>query len=333
MRYPLLLLLFSFPLLLTAQLFPELGGQRAGISALTFLKVDVSPRSAGVGGANVCLTGDAFSTFTNPATLAETEGFSVGASNTFWAAGIPYSFLSVNKPTQAGHFGLSIQSLSSGALPVRTEFNPGGTGEYFYAGYFTAGLTYSKRLTDMFTYGFTGKYVREQLADFTAQTVVVDLGFLYRTDFNELSFSVLLQNFGLNSGLKGMFDIDKAFEHRPRTIESYPAPTIFKIGVSMVPWRDEENNQSLTTLLQLNHPNDNAENIRIGLEYSYHDVLFLRAGYKFNVKDQNYPTAGIGLRSRIGRHPLMLDYALDPTNFLGLIHRVGVSFHVNKMDR
>ena len=169
----------------------------------------------------------------------------------------------------------------------------------------------------MFTYGFTGKYVREQLADFTAQTVVFDLGFLYRTDFNELSFSVLLQNFGLNSGLKGVFDIDKAFEHRPRTIESYPAPTIFKIGVSMVPWRDEENKQSLTTFLQLNHPNDNSENIRVGLEYSYHDLLFLRAGYKVNVKDQNYPTAGIGLRSRIGRHPLIFDYGLDPTNFLG----------------
>ena len=316
-----------------AQLFPQLGGQRAGISALTFLKMDISPRSASLGGANVCLTGDAFSTFTNPAALAETEGLRVGSSNTFWVNGINYGYLSASKPTSRGHFGLSLGALGTGAMPVRTEFQPGGTGQNFYAGYFTAGLTYAQKLTDFFRFGLTARYVREQLDNFQAQTVVLDLGFLYRTDFKELSFSVLLQNFGLNSVLNGEFDFQEAFFPKHRNLESYPAPTLFKLGVSMVPWRSESGDQSITTYLQLNHPNDNSENIRIGAEYEFNSLLFLRLGYKINVSDQNFPTAGLGLRMRMGRHPLILDYAVDPTTYLGVIHRIGLQFWVDDMER
>ena len=333
MRSSLLILLMLSGFTLQAQLFPQLGGQRAGISGLTFLKVDISPRSASLGGANVCLSGDAFSTYTNPAALAETEGVTVGSSNTFWVNGINYGYLSVGKPTNSGHFGLSLGALGTGAMPVRTEFQPDGTGQNFYAGYFTAGLTYAQKLTDFFRFGMTARYVREQLANFDAQTFVVDLGFLYRTDFKDLSFSVLLQNFGLNSVLKGEFNFQEAFFPKQRNLESYPAPTVFKLGVSMVPWRSESGDQSITTYLQLNHPNDNAENIRIGAEYEFNSLLFLRAGYKINVTDQNFPTAGIGLRMRVGRHPLILDYAVDPTTFLGVIHRVGLQFWVNDADR
>ena len=77
------LLLLTLPFLAQAQLFPQLGGQRVGISGLTFLKIDVSPRSAAVGGANLCLSGDAYATHVNPALLGETESFHFAASNTF----------------------------------------------------------------------------------------------------------------------------------------------------------------------------------------------------------------------------------------------------------
>jgi hypothetical protein len=99
----------------------------------------------------------------------------------------------------------------------------------------------------------------------------------------------------------------------------------------MVPYRSNDNQHALTTLVQLNHPNDNAENLRLGIEYAYRQLLFLRAGYKINVKDQALPTAGLGLRMRMGRHPLMLDYAFDPLQFLGTIHRVGLSLNIQPL--
>ncbi|MEL6670786.1 MAG: PorV/PorQ family protein [Bacteroidota bacterium] len=315
------------------QLFPQLGAQRAGISALTYLKMEVSPRSAGLASANITLTGDAFSTYTNPATMAEVETFTAGAAHTFWVADIPYTFVSAIKPTKrAGHFGFSLSGLTSGAMEVRTAFQPEGTGELFYATYLTAGLSYAQRLTDQFSWGVTAKFVQERLAEFTANTGVVDLGFLYATDFKDLRFAVMLQSFGPNSVLQGEVELDTSFNARQVQLDPYPAPTIFKLGISLIPWKSADESQTLTTLLQLNHPNDNAENIRFGLEYSYRSLLFVRAGYKLNVRDQDFPTAGFGLRMRVGRHPLQFDYSLDPMRYLGMVHRVGLSLRLNPVQ-
>jgi hypothetical protein len=314
-----------------AQLLPRLGGQRAGISALTFLKIDPSPRSAGMASANVAMPGDVYSTFTNPAGLADVDKLSFAAANTFWVAGINHAYFSAAIPTKrAGVFGVGITSLMTGAMERRTEFQPDGTGQYFSASNTAVGLSYSKRLTDFFSYGITLKYVNEQLAEYTAHTGVIDLGFLYRTDFKDLSFAVGLQSFGTNSKLQGSYQPD-GLNSKPVNLESYPAPTLFKLGVSMVPWKTED--KSLTAIIQLNHPNDNAENIRMGLEFEYRKLLYLRAGYKINVQDQVYPTAGIGIRSRIGKHALVVDYAVDPTRYLGWIHRFGLSFSINKMKQ
>lgn len=326
-----LLFLLLYAVSATAQLFPQLGGQRVGVASLTFLKLDNNPRSAALAGSNVCLTGDAYSHYTNPAAMSETEAFTLAASHTFWAADIKYAYLSAIQPTKVGHFALSLSGLNSGAMPVRTTFQPGGTGEYFYATYFTAGLGYSQQLTDQFHYGLTAKFVQERLAEFQASTAVFDLGFLYKTDTKEnIRFAVLVENFGFSSTLSGNIGEkqDSAFNSKSVSLEAYPVPTIFKLGISFQPWRSEDGTQSLTGSLQLNHPNDNSENLRLGLEYEYRNLLFLRAGYKINVEDQHYPTAGLGLRMRLGRNPMYFDYAFDPLVFLGVIHRVGLRFEI-----
>lgn len=331
MRITLLSILLLFCSSLFAQLIPNLGGQRAGISAMTFLKMDVSPRSAAMGGANNCLSGDAYSAFTNVATMAEVKEFNIALSNTFWASGINHAALGVVKPTKIGNFGVSMAYLSSGAMPVRTEFQPDGTGEYFYASSYSIGVNYAKQLTDAFSYGASLKVVREQLAQLNTTTPAIDLGFLYRTDYKDLSFAVNIQNFGFNSKLNGNWTIDSTFYNKPANIDNYPPPTVFQLGISMIPFKTES--QSLTVAVQLNHPNDNAENIRLGAEYAYKSLLFARLGYKINVKDAPYPTLGMGLRMRMGRHPLRFDYAFEPTKYLGMTHKVALSLAINKEVR
>lgn len=320
---------------LYAQLFPRLGGQRAGISALTFLKMEVSPRAMALGGSSVCLSGDVYAAQTNPANLSDVEHFALGLSNTFWAAGINYAHLSSHFNTKLGHFGISLASLNSGTMEVRTVFQPNGTGEFFSANYYTAGLSYAKQLTDNFSYGLTVKYVEERLAEFSARTGVVDIGFIYRLDVKDIRFAVAVQNFGPNSQLSGSTQRNKGLNNQAPAIEpeDYPAPTVFKLGISMKAYASEDGSQSLTASLQLNHPNDNAENIRIGVEYQYRSLLYLRAGYKINVEDQNYPSAGLGFRMRLGRNPLQVDYAVDPLQYLGLIHSIGLSFYNNPISK
>jgi hypothetical protein len=313
-----------------AQLFPALGGQRVGISALTFLKIDTSPRSAGLAGASLCAPGDAYSVSVNPGAITDLQHAAFGLSHTFWAADINYSFASAIFPTKnQGVWAGSVSTLNSGAMPVRTVFQPGGTGEVFYVNYYTAGLTYARQPTDQFSFGVTGKYVHEQIAEFQANTGLLDLGFMYRTDFRGLRFGVVVQNFGPNSRLRGELKTDSVFQQNTPALDAYPAPTVFLLGISINIWENETGDQRLTGLLQLNHPNDNAENIRMGLEYDYKDLLFLRAGYRINVEDQPFPAFGMGIRARVGRHPLRFDYAADPLKYLGLMHRVGIGFYMN----
>ena len=56
---------------------------------------------------------------------------------------------------------------------------------------------------------------------------------------------------------------------------------MFRLGYAVEPWLDAQNR--LTVSVQLNHPNDNAENICRGAEYAYDRMFFVRVGVKRTV--------------------------------------------------
>lgn len=314
-----------------AQLIPNLGGQRTGISSLTFLKNDMSPRAIGMGGFHVGIGGDAYSVFTNPAAMVDVKGLSLASSNQFIIKGLNQSYFSAILPTENGTaWGMQVTAQTSEKMERRTEFQPGGTGEYFYASSIALGTAYAKTLSDKFSFGLQIKYIQERLAEYIDHTAAIDLGFLYRTDFKDLQFAILLQNFGTNSSLSGDF-LEMDFNRDNYDLSSNSPATVFKIGMSMRPI--ESGDHVLITGVQLNHPNDNAENIRLGVEYMYREFLFLRTGYKLNVLGQTLPSFGGGVKTRIGRHPLKIDYAVNPTNFLGIQHSAGISFTLNNTSR
>ena len=316
-----------------AQLIPNFGAQRAGLSTLSFLKNDMNPRSTAMGGASVSLDADAFATFTNPASAADLESFNLSLSNYTVGAGVQQSFVSAYIPrkNKLSGFGLSLNMLNSGAMEVRTEFQPDGTGEKFYVSNLAVGATYAQQLSDMFSAGITLKYIYEQIESYSNSTVAADVSFLYKTDFKDLNFAVMIQNFGGSSSINGD-DLPTDFNRNlDPEADNYSVPTVFALGASFVPWKKDK--QSLLVSVQLNHPSDNAENYRIGLEYEYLKLLYLRAGYKLNVNNQPFPTFGFGLRHRIGGHPLHISYAANPTEFVGVQHTIGLGFSINKMER
>ena len=327
------ILLLNIPLVMNGQVFPNFGSERAGLSTLSFLKNDGSPRSLGMGGTSIANDGDAYGVFVNPASLTDIDKFSLQASNMLVGAGINQSFLSaiIANKNRGSALGISLNSLNSGEMEVRTEFQPFGTGEKFYVTYLSAGLTYSKSFSKYFSFGLTMKYLYEGLAGYTNHTVAADFGFLYNTDFNDLKFAVVVQNFGGNSTLSGDVLQVKLNRTSNPDLNNSNVPTIFKLGFSIVPYHQDKHR--IRTGFQLNHPNDNAENYRLGAEYDYIDLLFVRAGYRFNLKGMRFPTFGFGLRGRVGAHPLMFDYAVNPTNFMGTQHLLGVSLYLNKDQR
>jgi hypothetical protein len=326
---------FLFPVLifasqLHAQVLPVFGGERAGIAAMSFLKNDMSPRSLAMGGASVALDADAYSLWTNPAAIADMPSFNMATTNYSIGAGVNQSFLSVVTPrkNKVSAWGFSLNVLNSGAIKERTEFQPEGTGREVFVTNGAAGLTYAQQLSSMFRLGVTLKYIYENVAEFYNHTMTADVSFLYETDFKELQFAVMVQNFGGNSSLTGDY-LAVAFNRSPLDgLDRDAVPNVFSLGVSMVPW--EQDHHKIRTAIQLNHPTDNAENYRLGVEYTWRDILAVRTGYKINVRGQDWPTFGFGVRSRIGGHPLHIDYAMNPTNFMGWQHLIGLRFAINK---
>lgn len=322
-----------FPLGLAAQLLPSYGGERAGLSALSFLKNDISPRSAGMSGATTSLEGDAYAIYHNVAAMADNKGQTFTLTSAFFGADINQSFASAIFPfkSKTSAMGISLNSLNSGAIEERTEFQPQGTGRMIYVNNTAFGLSYSQQLSVNFSLGGTLRYIYENLAGFTNHAINVDIGFLYKTDFKDLHFSVILRNFGSNSSLTGQFLASPYNRTAGTNLESNSFPNVFSIGVSMIPFKVDRH--SLVTAFQLNHPNDNAENYRMGVEYNYMEILFVRTGIKLNVAGQAWPSLGMGVRMMLGAHPLYLDYAANPTEYIGIQHLIGLRFNINHTDR
>ena len=316
------------PALALAQLVPNLGGQRAGIASLQFLKIGVSARSMGMGEASAVAVTDASALQSNPAAIVQFGRNTAMASHGLWLADLQHSFAAITYSLSSGDaLGVSVTSLRTDDLPVTTETQPSGTGEYFRFSDLAVGMTYARRMTDQFSFGATARYVRENLASLVLQTVVFDLGTYYRTGLGSTRLGVVVSNFGGDvapSGTATLYDGSTVSQ-----FQSFSPPTVFKVGVAFEALQDDQHR--LTTSIQLNHPNDNAESVRMGLEYSFREWMFIRAGVKRTIgeplfgadaKSADDLSAGVGLRIPLGLTEAWFDYGFTHFDQLGLVHRV-----------
>lgn len=324
---PLVMMLFFSFVELRAQVFPNYGGERAGLSALTFLKNDINPRSLGMGGASAAITGDGYSIFTNPAALTHLNHNTFTMQNMFVGAGVHQTFVSGAFPSQKRNdvIGFSINGLNSGRIKERTEFMPQGTGREFSVINMAFGLTYAKKLSEQFSTGISLKYIYENIAEFTAHTAAVDMSFLYETDWRDLQFAVVVSNFSGNNALSSRNDIPVTFNRVTGVaLEDNTLPIHFALGASAIAY--QEGQHKIRAAFQINHPNDNSENLRFGGEYDYADVYFMRLGFRLSVDGQRWPTFGFGVKAGLGENTMYIDYAANPTDFVGMQHLIGLRF-------
>jgi long-subunit fatty acid transport protein len=303
-----------------AQLFPVLGGQRAGISTAQFLKIGVGGRAAALGESFVAISDDASALYWNPAGLAQFSDNQVIFSHNMWLVDINHDFLGAVYHLDADNsFGISLTSLSMDKMPVTTEFTPFGNGEFFSFSDIALSVTYARRMTEQFSFGGTVKYIEETLDKLKMRGVMMDLGTYYRTGLGTTRFAVAVSNFGAELAPDG--EVVLVGNRKKSEWQSFAPPTIFRIGFALEPYQDDEN--ILTTSIQLNHPNDNSENVSIGVEYSWSKLLFLRGGYKINVDEQDY-SFGAGINVPISIAQFTFDYAYANFERLGSAHRLSI---------
>jgi len=308
-----------------AQVFPILGGQRAGISTAQFLKIGVGGRAEAMGDAFIALANDASALYWNPAGLVQFSNDQIIFSHNQWVVDINHEFLgAVYHLDESNAFGLSFTALSMKDMPVTTEFQPLGTGEYFGFGDIAIGVTYSKKMTTQFSFGGTVKYIEETLDKLKMRGVMVDLGTYYWTGLGSSRFAVAVTNFGNNLAPDG--EVVLIGKRTKSEWQAFSPPTMFRIGFAFEPYETDIN--KITASIQVNHPNDNSENIAIGTEYTFREPslyssFFLRGGYKFNVEEQNY-SFGAGVFVPLTFAQITLDYAYSNFVRLGTAHRFSI---------
>lgn len=304
-----------------AQLIPNLGGQKTGTSALQFLKIGHGARATAMAETYVAVSDDISSLFWNPAGLVAFKENGVTFSHTEWFVDTRLEFFGgVYHFGGNNALGISLTALSTEDMKVTTELQPFGTGQYFRYSDIAVGLSYARQLTEQFSFGATVKYIEETLGELKMRTVVGDLGTFYKTGLGTTRFAVSISNFGAQVSPTGSVDLIGG--RTADNFQKFPPPTLFKIGFAMEPVLTLTNR--LTTSIQLNSPNDNAEHVSVGAEYAYKEMFFLRAGYKFNVDAENF-SAGAGFKLPISFAKMNMDYAVTNYRQLGISHRISLN--------
>ncbi len=332
-RYGLLVLL-TVAVASTArpQLVPNLGGQRAGISAFQFLKMGVGARGVAMGESFAAVANDASALYWNPAALVQFAEDQAIAAHTEYVADIKHDFFGLTYHlTGQDAIGASVVSLHMQDMEITTEEQPFGTGQYFSFGDVALSVSYARAMTDQFSFGATIRYVEETIDVLKMRSVMMDLGTYYWTGLGTIRFAVVISNFGANAVPKGT--VPQLNGETVSSFQSFSLPTLFKIGVAFDPVKNDDHR--LTASIQLNHPNDNAENIRVGAEYAFQNTFFVRGGVKRTIgqpllgedatSEESF-SLGAGVRVPTPISTVEADYAFSDFVRLGAIHRISLLF-------
>lgn len=320
-------------MLAVCNIFAE-GGKRTGTAGASELLIPVGPRGIAMGESNLVTATGIEALFWNPAGVSHMQNNAdVLFSHMSYIAdiGIEYGAVAANFEG-FGTIALSIKALSIGDIAVTTTTNPDGTGEVFSPSMVTTGLSYSRMLTDAISVGLTANLVSERLADVSATGIAFDFGVIYQNlgDINGLSIGVVMKNLGPEmqfdgSGLYQEGQIGGV--NRPPTfykVDSAPfeMPFNFQLAAGYKPVVDEMNSLEFTGVYMNN--NFSPDEYKLGGEYGYNDLFFVRAGYQFasgaadSFGESNYIfgfTAGAGINYEVEGFGVKVDYAFRETQF------------------
>lgn len=302
---------------------------RAGQSGWQFLKINSDPIQAAMGGAYTAISrGNANAVFGNPASLIDVEKMDVQLNSVSWIADIQHSSAAVAKPIGGiGVFAISVAFMDYGDIPETiNQLTPTGdrtqaiiTGNYFTANDLAIGISYAKKVTDRLSLGGNLRWIRENIAELDMNNWSLDIGTMYYTGFRSLRLAIVARNFGPDSHLLGW---SEEYQSEPVDVRM---PIDVRLGVAMDFFDNGQSPHRMTIVLEGDHPNDGAEKIHLGIDYSFLEMFALRGGYRFNYDVQGL-TLGMGLLYSLGRYSGQVNYAYADFGDLKQVHLISLGF-------
>jgi hypothetical protein len=300
-----------------------------GLSGWQFLKVNASARHAAMAGAFTAIAHEnAEAVFGNPAALVDVENISISLGKVNWIADIGYqSGVVAKKFGDIGVLGISIASVDMGEMDETINVEIPGedrteakiTGNTFTAGDIAVGLSYAKKITDQLSIGANVRYIREDIADVNMSNISIDFGTIYYTGFRSLRIAMVARNWGPDVNLVGWSE-----DYQAEAVD-IRMPLDFRLGAAIDFFDEEDSPHFLSVALEGTHPNDGAEKINLGTEYTYENLVYLRMGYRFNYDEESI-TFGGGLSYSINNYTASIDYAYIDFGRLEEVHMFTLNF-------
>lgn len=306
--------------------------ERIGTNAASELLIPVGARYLAMGGNPVASAQGVEAIYWNPAGVARSN-YAADAmfSHMTYIADVNINFAALSlRFGDFGTIGFAIKALDIPDIAVTTEFAPDGTGEVLSPQFVTAGLTYSRALTDRISVGATINLISEDLetARVSATGFAFDMGVQYQglAGVEGLGIGIVLKNLGPSMSFSGsgllndaqLVGVDR--QSTPLSIEAQKdeLPSYIVLGVSYAMSMGEYSKLELIGSFQDNNYTDNLA--RFGAEYVYNDLFSLRGGYSL-APDADTDvfiygfTAGAGIHYDFSNIGITVDYAYRDTDF------------------
>jgi opacity protein-like surface antigen len=314
---------------------------KTGTTIGTFLTIEPDARLAGMGNAGASIGDGLEAYWFNPAAAANLTHKEALLSHVEWIAGIQFDHVATSIPL--GHLGtgvVSITSLRSGDIDVRTVSQPLGTGERYNVADVAIGLGLARPITDRFRVGGQISVMQERIFNSTLGAASVNLGAIYRVTDNGLVMGASLANLGVGGRFSGdnlsvTFDEDPSRNgdngSLPASIftDHFGMPILMRFGAAW-PWKLDARDK-ITFAVDALHPSDNSESVSLGAEYAYKTLFALRGGWQRLAQQdaEGGLTLGAGVRGEMNNSlAFRFDYAYSDQGRLLQAHRftVGVEF-------
>ena len=290
----------------------------SGNGTYDFLRMDVSPRSAGLGGSFVTMTDDPTAIFYNPSglgSLTKTR-FSVGFFKQLLDINTGYATYGA-EIVGFGFVGAGVQYINYGDF--RRTGDEGQDLGTFGANEFALSVGYASELQPGLRYGVNAKFIHSSIAEVSSSGAAVDLGVQYVAVQDRVVLGASL----LNAGVQ----LDSYMSTRENL------PLDFTIGASFYP-------EHLPAVLQLNlhklneaqdNFGDRFKNFSVGAELSPANNVMVRVGYNNEQRQelkigQSSGLAGLSVGGGVVAGMYTVDYAFTSYGEIGSVHRVAVTF-------
>ncbi len=317
---------------------------RTGQSGAAEMLINPWAQSTGVFAINTASVFGVEAMKSNVAGLALDSASEIGFSHGTYLTGTSIAinnFAFAQKLGDVGVLGLNIMSMGFGDIPATDYYNPEGYGT-FSPQFLNFELAYAKRFSTHISAGFAATFVTEQISNVGASGAAFEGGVQYVTGKRDnFHFGVTLRNIGTNMRFTGTgFAVNgDATQSTPSfsvttqyPSEKFEMPTYLNIGSSYDFYLDEHHLSSadakpkhkLSAMLDFQSNSFNNDLIGVGAEYSFMNMLFLRAAYRYEngIGDPSTSTtlyvgfaAGATIQKKLGENGpmLSLDYSYRPT--------------------